>query len=79
VSVSVSVPRWALEFVMDRATFQDEGPWGTASSHWSRWLHWHYRCLDVKNIKPERTEYRFDVELGNRGMWYATSGLCQLN
>jgi hypothetical protein len=21
----------------------------------------------------ERTKYRFDVELGNRGMWYATS------
>ena len=47
-----------------------EGQAGTASSHWSRWLHWHYRCLDVK---PERTECRFDVELGNRGMWYATS------
>jgi hypothetical protein len=27
-AVSVSVPRWALEFVMDRGTFQDKGPWG---------------------------------------------------
>jgi hypothetical protein len=23
--------------------------------------------------QSERTKYRFDVELGNRGMWYATS------
>lgn len=24
---SVSVPRWALEFVLENANFQDEGPW----------------------------------------------------
>jgi hypothetical protein len=24
-------------------------------------------------LMTERTKYRFDVELGNRGMWYATS------
>jgi len=23
--------------------------------------------------QSERTKFRFDVELGNRGMWYATS------
>lgn len=27
-TATVTVPRWAVEFILERGNFQDEGPWG---------------------------------------------------